>query len=52
MKGHVPGNLHVGNTKEKLLNAVAQMLPFIGYPRALNAVAVIEEICGASDKTD
>lgn len=52
LKGHVPGNLHVGNTKEKLLNAVAQILPFIGYPRALNAVDVIEEICGTSDKAD
>lgn len=51
LRGHVPGNLRVGNTKEKLLNAIAQMLPFIGYPRALNAVAVLEEACGVGHES-
>lgn len=37
LKGHIQGNLNVGNDKETLLNAVTQLLPYVGYPRALNA---------------
>ncbi|MEY8368982.1 carboxymuconolactone decarboxylase family protein [Anaerovoracaceae bacterium 42-11] len=44
-KGHVAGNLSVGNTKELLIQAVTTCLPYIGYPRTLNALACIEEVC-------
>jgi 4-carboxymuconolactone decarboxylase len=44
MKSHVAGNLAVGNTKEDLIGAVNQCLPYIGFPRTLNALAVINEV--------
>ncbi len=43
VKGHVAANLHVGNDRARLLDVVTQLLPFIGYPRTLNALRVIDE---------
>lgn len=43
--GHIQGNLSVGNDKEKLVSAVTVILPFIGFPRSLNALSKINEIC-------
>jgi len=45
LRGHTQGNLSVGNDKEKLVSAVTIMLPYIGFPRSLNALAIINEIC-------
>jgi 4-carboxymuconolactone decarboxylase len=41
--GHVAGNLAVGNDRQVLISAVTQLLPFIGYPRTLNALRVIND---------
>ena len=46
LRGHTQGNLSVGNTKEKLISAITIMLPYIGFPRSLNAIAIVNEICG------
>ncbi|MGN0835672.1 MAG: cupin domain-containing carboxymuconolactone decarboxylase family protein [Candidatus Spyradosoma sp.] len=43
VKGHVAGNLALGNDKEKLLAVVTQLVPFNGYPRTLNALAALNE---------
>jgi 4-carboxymuconolactone decarboxylase len=40
---HVKGNLAVGNDRSVLLGAITQLLPCIGYPRALNAIRAINE---------
>ena len=45
LRGHTAGNLAVGNDKDKLISAITIMLPFIGFPRTLNAVAIVNEIC-------
>ena len=45
LRGHTQGNLAVGNTKEKLISAITVILPYIGFPRALNALAIVNEIC-------
>jgi 4-carboxymuconolactone decarboxylase len=42
--GHVRGNLNVGNTRATLLNVLTQLIPYIGYPRTLNALRVLDEI--------
>ena len=47
-KGHVAANLNVGNDRRTLLSAVTQLLPFIGYPRTLNAIRLIDEVVPAS----
>jgi len=44
LKGHVQGNLNVGNDKAVLLSTVTQLLPYVGYPRTLNAIICINEI--------
>ena len=43
VKGHVTANLHVGNDRAVLVDVVTQLLPFIGYPRSLNALRVINQ---------
>lgn len=43
VKGHVAANLNVGNDRARLIAVVTQLLPFIGYPRTLNALRAIDE---------
>ncbi len=43
-KGHVAANLNAGNGRARLIDVVTQLIPFIGYPRALNALRVIDEV--------
>ena len=42
-RGHVAANLRVGNDRARLIDVVTQLLPFIGYPRALNGLRAIDE---------
>lgn len=44
VKAHVGGNAAVGNGKETLLAALTVCLPYIGFPRTLNALGCINEI--------
>ncbi len=44
VKGHVAGNVRVGNDRARLIEVVTQLLPFIGYPRTLNGLRAIDEI--------
>ena len=44
LKGHIAGNYHVGNDKEFLIAVISSNLPFIGYPRTLNALNCIREL--------
>ncbi|MBT9775112.1 carboxymuconolactone decarboxylase [Clostridium sp. MCC353] len=45
LTAHVKGNLRLGNSKEFLMKVVSQCLPYIGYPRSLNAAACINKAC-------
>lgn len=44
IKGHIQGNLNVGNDKETLLSVMTQLLPYVGYPRTLNALRCLNEV--------
>lgn len=44
VKGHIQGNVNVGNNKETLLAVTTQLLPYIGYPRTLNALKCLNEV--------
>lgn len=44
LKGHIQGNVTVGNNKQKLLDVVTALIPYIGYPRSLNAIRCINEV--------
>lgn len=43
LTGHAKGNMNLGNDKAFLIKVVSQCLPYIGYPRSLNAIACIEK---------
>jgi 4-carboxymuconolactone decarboxylase len=43
LAAHVAGNLSMGNDRQTLIATVTQLLPYIGYPRTLNAIKVINE---------
>lgn len=38
---HAAGNINLGNDKDFLVKVVSQILPYIGYPRSLNAINAI-----------
>jgi alkylhydroperoxidase/carboxymuconolactone decarboxylase family protein YurZ len=44
VKGHVSANLNIGNNRARLIDVVTQLLPFIGYPRTLNGLRMIDEV--------
>ena len=44
VKSHVQGNLNVGNDKNLMIDALTQCLPYIGFPRTLNALQSINEV--------
>ena len=44
LRGHT-----VGNDKEKLYSIVEQCMPYIGYPRSLNAMNIIDEVSWAME---
>ncbi|MEH7549676.1 carboxymuconolactone decarboxylase family protein, partial [Neobacillus vireti] len=44
VKSHVIGNKNVGNDKETLITAITHCLPYMGFPRTLNALACVNEM--------
>lgn len=42
---HSKGNMNMGNDKEFLTKVVLQCVPYIGYPRSLNAINCINKAC-------
>lgn len=40
---HARGNIAVGNDKAFLMSVIIQCLPYIGYPRSLNAISALEK---------
>ncbi|MGY3567780.1 carboxymuconolactone decarboxylase family protein [Sinomonas sp. RB5] len=43
LAGHVRANLNVGNDRALLLDVLTQLIPYIGYPRTLNALRVLDQ---------
>jgi 4-carboxymuconolactone decarboxylase len=43
-KAHVQGNLNIGNDKDTLITAITHCLPYMGFPRTLNALNCINEM--------
>jgi 4-carboxymuconolactone decarboxylase len=44
LHAHIQGNANVGNGKETLIAALTQCMPYIGFPRTLNALNIINEV--------
>lgn len=43
LTSHAAGNMNLGNDKQFLISVVSQCVPYIGYPRSLNAIACINK---------
>ena len=43
LTSHAKGNMNLGNDKEFLIRVVSQCLPYIGYPRSLNAISCVNK---------
>ncbi|CAK7026138.1 MAG: hypothetical protein PARBA_01096 [Parabacteroides sp.] len=52
LRSHLQGNLAVGNTKETLAAAIIQCLPYIGFPPAIKALKIIQEIPQSSPENN
>jgi 4-carboxymuconolactone decarboxylase len=46
LRAHTAGNVQCGNDREFLIKVVSNNVPFIGYPRSLNAMAVVDKVAG------
>ncbi|MGL5898478.1 MAG: carboxymuconolactone decarboxylase family protein [Lactobacillaceae bacterium] len=44
LRVHINGALNVGLTKEEIIETFIQTIPYVGFPRVLNAVNVAKEI--------
>lgn len=45
LTAHAAANMRIGNDKSFLISVVSQCLPYIGYPRSLNALTCINNAC-------
>ena len=43
LTSHVKANLRNGNSKELLIEVISQNIPYIGYPRSLNALRCVQK---------
>jgi 4-carboxymuconolactone decarboxylase len=48
LTAHAGANMRLGNDRPFLIAAVSQCLPYIGYPRSLNALRCIDEAAAKS----
>lgn len=44
LRSHIAANLRIGNDAKFLVDVITQCMPYIGYPRTLNALAAIREV--------
>lgn len=44
LRAHTRANIKVGNTRKILIETITQCQPYIGFPRTLNAINIINEV--------
>ncbi|ELE9601753.1 carboxymuconolactone decarboxylase family protein, partial [Campylobacter jejuni] len=44
VKAHMQGNLNMGQSRKDLLNIIAALIPYTGYPKALNAIIALDSL--------
>lgn len=47
---HAAANIGLGNNKKFLIDVISQCIPYIGYPRSLNALRCVNEAESKNDK--
>ncbi len=43
LTAHAAGNMNLGTDRDYLIRVVSQILPYIGYPRSLNAISCVNK---------
>lgn len=43
LASHAAANIRIGNDRQFLIRVISQCLPYIGYPRSLNALRCMKE---------
>lgn len=51
LSSHAAANIRIGNDKQFLIKIISQCLPYIGYPRSLNALRCVNEAADQIEKT-
>ena len=46
LETHVHGAFNVGLSEEEVVEVVMTLIPYIGFPKALNAMAVVKRVVG------
>lgn len=49
LTAHVKANVSVGNERTFLIAVISQIMPYIGYPRTLNALDCVDRACAGTD---
>lgn len=44
VKAHIQGNLNIGHSRAFLIEVITALVPYIGYPHSLNALAALDEL--------
>lgn len=44
LTSHAAANIRIGNDRQFLIRVISQCLPYIGYPRSLNALRCVNEV--------
>ena len=50
LTSHASANMRIGNGKEFLIKVISQCIPYIGYPRSLNALRCVNNAAEAMNK--
>lgn len=45
LKVHIQGALHVGWTKQEIIEVIIQMSVYAGFPASLNGLQVVKDVC-------
>mgnify|MGYP000902114875 CR=1 FL=1 len=48
LTSHAGANMRIGNDKAFLIQIISQCLPYIGYPRSLNALRCVNDAAQAA----
>ena len=52
VRAHAAGDMRIGNDKEFLIDVMSNLVPYIGFPRVLNAIACIEDAAADMDDAE
>ena len=47
---HIQGALNVGLSKESVIEAILQCVPYVGFPRVINAINVARKVFASADE--